>query len=34
MEGPKIKRMAPTLQQYLFSLDTVMCTEAQQRHDH
>ena len=34
MEGPKISRMVPTLWQCLFSLDHVMCKEAQQRHDH
>ena len=26
--------MAPTVQQCLFSLEHVICTEAQQRHDH
>ena len=30
MEGPTKYGMAPTLQQHLFSLDHVMCTEAQQ----
>ena len=33
MEGPKNLRIVSMLWQHLFSLDYVMCTEAQQRND-